>query len=191
MSSSLNNFKKKDIKLPIALGKDISGESIFCEIDKTPHLLVAGSTGSGKSVCINSIIISILTKATPDEVKMVMIDPKKVELAPFNGIPHLLTPVVTEPKKAAVALQKMVAEMEHRYELFAETGTRNIKGFNEKATKSGYKKLPYIVIIVDELADLMMVASNEVDKKRAIIAGWIDGVRLIDNMAMKSALVRA
>ncbi|MGL5020458.1 MAG: DNA translocase FtsK [Mycoplasmatales bacterium] len=163
---------KFDSKLQIGLGKDISGSSIFTEIDKTPHLLVAGATGSGKSVCINSIIISILMKATPKEVKMVMIDPKKVELAPYNGIPHLLTPVVTEPKKAAIILQKMVAEMENRYELFAETNTRNIQGFNEKVekSKSSYSKLPYIVIIVDELADLMMIASNEVETSIARLA---------------------
>ncbi len=164
-----NDFNKK---IQVALGKDISGKSIFTEIDKTPHLLVAGSTGSGKSVCINSIIVSILMKATPDEVKMVMIDPKKVELAPYNGIPHLLAPVVTEPKKAALILQKMVAEMENRYDLFALTNTRNIQGYNEKIKtgKYTYNPLPYIVIIVDELADLMMVASNEVETSIARLA---------------------
>jgi S-DNA-T family DNA segregation ATPase FtsK/SpoIIIE len=169
LESKNNDFNNK---LQIGLGKDISGSSIFTEIDSTPHLLVAGATGSGKSVCINSIIISILMKATPDEVKMVMIDPKKVELAPYNGIPHLLTPVVTEPKKAAIILQKMVAEMENRYELFAETNTRNIKAFNEKVenSKNSYSKLPYIVIVVDELADLMMVASNEVETSIARLA---------------------
>ncbi len=162
-----------DRKLQVGLGKDISGESRFIEINKTPHMLVAGATGSGKSVCINGIIISLLTKTSPQDVKMIMIDPKKVELTPFNGIPHLLTPVVTEPKKAAVILKKMVAEMEHRYELFSQTNTRNIEGFNKKIETENiynFKKLPYIVIIVDELADLMMVASNDVEESIARLA---------------------
>lgn len=168
---SHNNDMEK--KLQVALGKDITGESIFMEINKTPHMLVAGATGSGKSVSINSFIISILLKATPDEVKMIMIDPKKVELAPYNGIPHLLTPVVTEPKRAAVILKKMVAEMENRYELFSKTNTRNIEGFNTKIKRNNpdnFKNLPYIVIIIDELADLMMVASNEVETSIARLA---------------------
>lgn len=167
---STNN--KIEDKLQIGLGKDISGQSIFSHINKTPHLLVAGSTGSGKSVCINSIIVSILTKATPKEVKLIMIDPKKVELTPYNGIPHLLTPVVTDPKKASIILNKMVQEMETRYEIFAETNTRNIEGFNKKIKTSddSYSSLPYIVIIVDELADLMMVASKEVETSIARLA---------------------
>lgn len=152
--------------LQVGLGIDITGKPVFCDIKTTPHMLVAGSTGSGKSVCINSIIVSILAKAKPEEVKLVLVDPKKVELTPFNGIPHLLTPVVTDPKKAAYVLSKMVEEMEHRYELFAETSTRNILGYNEKVKD----KLPYIVIIIDELADLMMVASKEVESSIARIA---------------------
>lgn len=169
----LSQNNDMDKKLQVALGKDITGESIFMEINKTPHMLVAGATGSGKSVSINSFILSILLKATPEEVKMIMIDPKKVELAPYNGIPHLLTPVVTEPKRAAVILKKMVLEMETRYELFAKTNTRNIEGFNTKLKKSNpdhFKELPYIVIIIDELADLMMVASNEVETSIARLA---------------------
>lgn len=165
--ASKNNDMSK--KLQIGLGKDIYGDACFCEIDKTPHLLIAGSTGSGKSVCVNSIIVSILTKALPSEVKLIMIDPKKVELTPYNGIPHLLAPVVTEPKKASIVLQKMVKEMEYRYELFSETNTRNIAGYNAKI-KDEELKLPYIVIIVDELADLMMVASKEVETSIARLA---------------------
>lgn len=163
LGSKLNDPKNL---LQVGLGIDITGKPVFCDIKTTPHMLVAGSTGSGKSVCINSIIVSILAKAKPEEVKLVLVDPKKVELTPFNGIPHLLTPVVTDPKKAAYVLSKMVEEMEHRYELFAETSTRNILGYNEKVKD----KLPYIVIIIDELADLMMVASKEVESSIARIA---------------------
>lgn len=162
----LNNQRHK--KLLFALGRAISGEIIEGELNKMPHLLIAGATGSGKSVCINSIIISILMRAKPHEVKMLMIDPKKVELNVYNGIPHLLAPVVTDPKKAAMALHKVVREMEYRYELFSETGTRNIESYNEyvmthEAELTDRAPLPYIVVIVDELADLMMVASNEVE----------------------------
>ncbi len=170
LSSSKNDYSNK---LQVGLGKDITGESTFIEINKTPHMLVAGSTGSGKSVCINGIIISLLTKTSPDDVKMIMIDPKKVELTPFNGIPHLLTPVVTEPKKAAAILKKMVIEMEYRYELFSQTNTRNIEGYNKKVKEDPtltFNKLPYIVIIVDELADLMMVASRDVEESIARLA---------------------
>ncbi len=170
LSSSKNDYSNK---LQVGLGKDITGESRFIEINKTPHMLVAGSTGSGKSVCINGIIISLLTKTSPDDVKMIMIDPKKVELTPFNGIPHLLTPVVTEPKKAAAILKKMVFEMEYRYELFSQTNTRNIEGYNKKVKEDPtltFTKLPYIVIIVDELADLMMVASRDVEESIARLA---------------------
>lgn len=162
---------KKDSKLLCPLGKNIMGNVIWCEIDKTPHLLVAGATGSGKSVCINGIIASILMRAKPDEVKLVMVDPKKVELSVYNGIPHLMCPVVTDPKKASVALAKMVAEMERRYDEFSDTKTKNIKTYNayvEEKNKSlpedeQIKKMPYIVIIVDELADLMLVASKDVE----------------------------
>ncbi len=170
LTSPQNSFDKK---LQVGLGKDITGNSRFIEINKTPHMLVAGSTGSGKSVCINGIIVSLLTKTSPDDVKLIMIDPKKVELTPFNGIPHLLTPVVTEPKKAAAILKKMVIEMEYRYELFSKTNTRNIEGYNKKVQEDKtytFKKLPYIVIIVDELADLMMVASNDVEESIARLA---------------------
>ncbi|MFC4404521.1 DNA translocase FtsK [Gracilibacillus xinjiangensis] len=156
-------------KLAFALGKDISGEAVVAELNKMPHLLVAGATGSGKSVCINGIITSILMYAKPHEVKMMMIDPKKVELNIYNGIPHLLSPVVTDPKKASRALKKIVAEMERRYDLFSDTGTRNMEGYNEyisrvnKENEDQQPQLPYIVVIVDELADLMMVASNDVE----------------------------
>ena len=156
-------------KLKVALGRDISGEPISAELNKMPHLLVAGATGSGKSVCINGIITSILMNAKPHEVKLMMIDPKMVELNVYNGIPHLLTPVVTNPQKAAQALQKIVGEMERRYDLFSHTGTRNIEGYNQylkrQNEEAGEKNamLPYIVVIVDELADLMMVASKDVE----------------------------
>ncbi|UBH23310.1 DNA translocase FtsK [Macrococcus armenti] len=158
-----------DNKLKVVLGRDISGDAITAELDKMPHLLVAGATGSGKSVCINGIITSILMHAKPHEVKLMMIDPKMVELNVYNGIPHLLTPVVTNPQKAAQALQKIVGEMERRYDLFSHTGTRNIKGYNDylerqnKELNEKNAKLPYIVVIVDELADLMMVASKDVE----------------------------
>lgn len=167
-----SKVNKQNEKLQVGLGKDISGQAIFSQINKTPHLLVAGATGSGKSVCINGIIVSILMKASPEEVKLIMIDPKKVELTPYNGIPHLLTPVIVEPKKASLVLKQMVVEMETRYEMFADTNTRNIEGFNEKIKSSeySYSKLPYIVVIVDELADLMMVAANEVETSIARLA---------------------
>ncbi|QST01640.1 DNA translocase FtsK [Pontibacillus sp. ALD_SL1] len=158
-----------DSKLLFGLGRDISGDAIVSELNKMPHLLVAGATGSGKSVCINGIITSILMRAKPHEVKMMMIDPKKVELNVYNGIPHLLAPVVTDPKKASRALKKVVSEMERRYELFSDTATRNIEGYNEHIRKHNAEsedsqpQLPYIVVLVDELADLMMVASNEVE----------------------------
>ena len=160
---------KPEAKLSFALGRDISGEAVMSELNKMPHLLVAGATGSGKSVCINGIITSILMRAKPHEVKMMMIDPKKVELNVYNGIPHLLAPVVTDPKKASRALKKVVSEMERRYDLFSDTGTRNIESYNEYIKKYNAEheemqpQLPYIVVLVDELADLMMVASNEVE----------------------------
>ncbi|MDX8365124.1 DNA translocase FtsK [Cytobacillus sp. IB215665] len=158
-----------DEKLLIGLGRDISGEPILAQLNKMPHLLVAGATGSGKSVCINGIITSILMRAKPHEVKMMMIDPKMVELNMYNGIPHLLAPVVTDPKKASQALKKVVNEMERRYELFSHTGTRNIEGYNDYIKRfndegeENQPTLPYIVVIVDELADLMMVASSDVE----------------------------
>ncbi|MFV8827209.1 DNA translocase FtsK [Alkalihalobacterium sp. APHAB7] len=155
--------------LSVALGRDISGEPVLAPLNKMPHLLVAGATGSGKSVCINGIITSLLMKAKPHEVKLMMIDPKMVELNVYNGIPHLLTPVVTEPKKASQALKKVVSEMERRYDLFSHSGTRNIEGYNDLIRKQNETEdakqplLPYIVVIVDELADLMMVASGDVE----------------------------
>ncbi|MFC7372229.1 DNA translocase FtsK [Fictibacillus iocasae] len=162
-------FQLNHAPLAVGLGRDISGEPIIGDLAKMPHLLVAGATGSGKSVCINGIITSILMKSKPHEVKMMMIDPKMVELNMYNGIPHLLAPVVTEPKKAAQALKRVVSEMERRYELFSHSGTRNIEGYNESVRKNNAKneakqpELPYIVVIVDELADLMMVASGDVE----------------------------
>lgn len=160
---------EKDSKLMVALGKDIMGKPMFTEINKTPHLLVAGATGSGKSVCINSIIVSILMRAKPNEVKLVLIDPKKVELSMYEDIPHLLTPVVTNPKQANEILKKIVVEMEERYERFRETGTKNIAGYNAYIEKRNQKsedkkqKMPFIVVIIDELADLMLVAAKEVE----------------------------
>jgi len=160
-SKEFSNFTSK---LAFALGKDISGQNIIADIAKMPHLLIAGATGSGKSVCINSLITSILYKASPDEVKLLMIDPKVVELGVYNGIPHLLIPVVTDPKKAAGALNWAVQEMVNRYKLFAEKGVRDIKGYNHMQKESGEQgMMPHIVVIIDELADLMMVAPNDVE----------------------------
>lgn len=166
---SFENQSDTDNLLEVPLGRDISGNIRSANLANMPHLLVAGSTGSGKSVAINGMIVSILMKAKPNEVKLMMIDPKKVELNIYNGIPHLLTPVVTNPRKAAAALQKVVQEMERRYELFAATGHRNISGYNDHINEYNLEngenqpKLPFIVVIVDELADLMMVASKEVE----------------------------
>lgn len=161
--------KNKEKLLEVPLGRDIAGNVTMADLAKMPHLLVAGATGSGKSVAINGVITSLLMKAKPNELKLMMIDPKMVELNMYNGIPHLLTPVVTNPKKAAQALQKVVQEMERRYELFAASGSRNMEGYNafvkrkNAESDEGLLPLPYIVVIVDELADLMMVASNEVE----------------------------
>ena len=168
-SSTFKNFKSR---LAFAVGKDIGGKTVVTDLAKMPHLLIAGATGSGKSVCINTLIMSILYKASPEEVKLIMVDPKMVELSIYNGIPHLLIPVVTDPKKASGALNWAVAEMTNRYKNFTETGVRNIEGYNKKVKelqKSGeidpetIKKMPQIVIIIDELADLMMVAPGEVE----------------------------
>ena len=170
--SSKQMMNAMDKKLMVPLGKSIMGDIGVCEINKMPHMLVAGTTGSGKSVCINGIICSILMRAKPDEVKLVMVDPKVVELSVYNGVPHLMCPVVSDPKKAAVALAKMVAEMERRYETFSETKTKNIETYNayidkwneeHKADDVKKSRLPYIVVIIDELADLMMVAAKEVE----------------------------
>ena len=160
-----------DSKLLSVLGRDIMGEPRWMEINKTPHLLVAGSTGSGKSVCINSMLASILMRSKPDEVKLVLVDPKKVELSIYNGVPHLLAPVVTDAKKANIALKKIVAEMERRYDVFEESKTKNITSYNKYIDKKNeslpdnekIKRMPYIVVIIDELADLMLVAAKEVE----------------------------
>ena len=153
-------FQEASSKLTVGLGMDISGQAIFADIGKMPHLLVAGATGSGKSVCINTLISSILFKATPDEVKLILIDPKMVELSNYNGIPHLMVPVVTDPKKASSVLNWAVQEMEKRYSIFANHGVRDIKSFNRRYTQ---EKLPLIVIVIDELADLMMVSPKDVE----------------------------
>ena len=157
-------FKNNDSKLSVALGKDVAGSAVIANIAKMPHVLIAGSTGSGKSVCINTIITSIIYNSKPSEVKLVMVDPKVVELSVYNGIPHLLIPVVTDPKKAAGALAWAVQEMDNRYNLFAEKGVRDLNGYNKAAEHEGAGKLPQIVIIIDELADLMMVAAKEVEE---------------------------
>ena len=170
LKSLLSNSKYQHNPLVVALGKDVSGKPVFAQLDKMPHLLIAGATGSGKSVCVNTIISSILMRAKPDEVKLILVDPKKVELSIYNGIPHLLAPVVTDPKKAAAVLREVVAEMERRYDLFASVNARNIQGYNEFAktynedhTDEPKEILPYHVIILDEVADLMMVASKDVE----------------------------
>ena len=159
-----DEFKSNESKLSIALGKDVAGNVQLADISKMPHVLIAGSTGSGKSVCINTIITSIIYHAKPSEVKFVMVDPKVVELSVYNGIPHLLIPVVTDPRKAAGALAWAVQEMDNRYNLFAEKGVRDLKGYNKAIeNEEGLGQLPQIVIIVDELADLMMVAKGDVE----------------------------
>jgi len=161
LSEILNNpdFKKKDIKLPIALGKNISGKPIVGDLTSMPHLLIAGTTGSGKSVCINTIILSLLYRHTPDKCKFILIDPKMLELSTYEGIPHLLCPVITEAKKAASVLGWVVKEMESRYRLMTKEGVRNIDGYNAKHTLP----MPYIVVVVDEMSDLMLVAGKEIE----------------------------
>lgn len=158
-----------DAKIVVALGKDIMGRPQLADLSKMPHLLIAGSTGSGKSVCTNTMICSILMRYKPDEVKLMLVDPKKVELSNYNGVPHLLCPVVSDPKKASIALQKLVSEMDKRYDMFSDANVKNIAGYNEWIMKENAKnntnvaKMPYIVAIIDELADLMLVASKEVE----------------------------
>lgn len=166
------HFKRASSPLTIALGKDITGNPVAADLMKMPHLLIAGSTGSGKSVCINTLTASILFHARPEEVKFVMIDPKVVELSTFNGIPHLLMPVITEAKKASLALKNMVKEMARRYELFAGESVRDIRGYNDKKNINNVEEelLPYIVVIIDELADLMMVAAADVEDSIARLA---------------------
>ncbi|MGF9695623.1 DNA translocase FtsK [Paenibacillus sp. MABNR03] len=165
-----STFQDAESKVTIAFGRDISGQTIIGNLARMPHLLVAGATGSGKSVCINGIITSILYKAKPDEVKFLMVDPKMVELNVYNGIPHLMAPVVTDPKRASLALKKIVVEMEKRYELFSKSGTRNVEGYNNLMKDNPAAVLPYIVVIVDELADLMMVAAGDVEDAIARLA---------------------
>ncbi len=174
-------FSAAKSKLSFALGKDISGDAIIGNIAKLPHMLIAGTTGSGKSVCMNSLILSLLYKARPDEVKLIMIDPKMVELGVYNGIPHLYVPVVTDPKKAAGALQWSVVEMLKRYRLFSEVGVRDLESYNRHCDSSGETKLPQVVIVIDELADLMMIASKDVEESICRVAqmGRAAGMHLI------------
>ncbi len=161
---STSNFQNAKSKIPFAMGKSISGDPIVSGIEKMPHLLVSGATGSGKSVCINTIIMSILYKHSPDEVKLLMIDPKVVELSVYNGIPHLIMPVITDPKKASSSLFWAISEMEKRYKAFQKYHVRDIEGYKEAAkTDESMENLPYIVVIIDELADLMMTAASEVE----------------------------
>lgn len=157
-------YREDTSKLLVGIGRDLNNKEVVLNIDKMPHLLVAGATGSGKSVCINSMITSLLLRTTPDEVKMILIDPKKVEMLPYANMPHLLCPVVIDPKKASVALKKVVKEMDRRYDEFANNGVRNIEGYNKLKQVNGESLLPNIVVIIDELADLMLVAAKEVEE---------------------------
>jgi len=174
-------FASAKSKLSFAIGKDISGEGIIGNIAKLPHMLIAGTTGSGKSVCMNSLILSLLYKARPDEVKLIMIDPKMVELGIYNGIPHLYVPVVTDPKKAAGALQWSVVEMLKRYRLFSEIGVRDLENYNKHCRASGEPTMPQVVIVIDELADLMMIASKDVEESICRVAqmGRAAGMHLV------------
>jgi len=175
-------FRNHESKVAFALGKDIGGNSIVGNIAKLPHLLIAGTTGSGKSVCTNSLIISLLYKATPEEVRLIMVDPKMVELGIYNGIPHLLIPVVTDPKKAAGALQWAVTEMMKRYRAFSEVGVRDLKSYNAHAARQpDMEKMPQIVVVIDELADLMLVAAKEVEESICRVAqmGRAAGMHLV------------
>ena len=175
-------FRDHSSKVAFALGKDIGGNCIVGNIAKLPHLLIAGTTGSGKSVCTNSLIISLLYKATPEEVRLIMVDPKMVELGIYNGIPHLLIPVVTDPKKAAGALQWAVTEMMKRYRAFSEVGVRDLASYNSMAVKTeGMTKMPQVVVVIDELADLMLVAAKEVEESICRVAqmGRAAGMHLI------------
>ncbi len=175
-------FTEHRSRVAFAVGKDIGGKAIVGDISKLPHVLIAGTTGSGKSVCTNSLIISMLYKSTPEEVRFIMVDPKMVELAPYNGIPHLLIPVVTDPKKAAGALQWAVYEMMKRYKLFSENGVKDLAGFNALAEHSEeLKKMPTVVVVIDELADLMLVAAKEVEESICRVAqmGRAAGMHLV------------
>lgn len=175
-------FTRHPSSVAFAVGKDIGGNNIVGNIAKLPHVLIAGTTGSGKSVCTNSLIVSILYKSTPDEVRFIMVDPKMVELAPYNGIPHLLIPVVTDPKKAAGALQWAVFEMMKRYKMFSEKGVKDLAGYNALAeVDEDVKKLPTVVVVIDELADLMLVAAKEVEESICRVAqmGRAAGMHLV------------
>ena len=176
-----DEFKNSKYKLCVALGKDIGGNVVVSNLAKMPHLLIAGTTGSGKSVCVNSMILSLLYKSTPDEVRMIMIDPKMVEFVVYNGMPHLYVPVVTDAKKAAGALQWAVVEMLKRYRLFSETGVRELSAYNTIQKNQGEQTLPQVVIFIDELADLMMVASKEVEESVCRVAqmGRAAGMHLV------------
>lgn len=174
-------FAMSQSKLTLILGKDIVGNSFITDLKKLPHLLIAGTTGSGKSVGINAMILSLLYKNSPDELRLMMIDPKMLEFSIYNDIPHLLTPVITKPKQAVVALSNMVSEMERRYQLMSKTKTKNIENYNEKGEKEGFEKLPYIVVIIDELADLMMTSGKDVELSIARLAQMAraSGIHLI------------
>ena len=175
-------FTEHKSKTAFALGRDIGGRNIVGDIEKLPHVLIAGTTGSGKSVCTNSLIISLLYKSTPDEVRFIMVDPKMVELAPYNGIPHLLIPVVTDPKKAAGALQWAVFEMMKRYKTFSECGVKKLEEYNKLAQATeGMETMPSVVVVIDELADLMLVAAKEVEESICRVAqmGRAAGMHLV------------
>ena len=175
-------FAEHKSRVAFAVGKDIGGNCIVGDIARLPHVLIAGTTGSGKSVCTNSLIVSLLYKSTPEEVRFIMVDPKMVELAPYNGIPHLLIPVVTDPKKAAGALQWAVYEMMKRYKLFSENGVKDLDGFNALAQRNEeLKKMPTVVVVIDELADLMLVAAKEVEESICRVAqmGRAAGMHLV------------
>ena len=164
-------FRDSKSKISFAVGKDITGHNVVGDIKKMPHMLIAGTTGSGKSVCINSLLISLIYKATPEEVRLIMVDPKMIELGVYNGIPHLLIPVVTDPRKAAGALNWAVSEMMRRYKLFSEFNVRDLEAYNNEVSKQeGGQKLPQIVIVIDELADLMFVAASDVENAIVRIA---------------------
>jgi S-DNA-T family DNA segregation ATPase FtsK/SpoIIIE len=154
------DFQETDFRLALALGKDIAGHPVVADLADMPHLLIAGTTGSGKTVCVNTLIVSLLMRYSPTDLKMLMVDPKMVELAPYNGLPHLICPVVTDAKKASVALGWVVSEMEERYQLLAKVGARNIQGYNQKQPQ---EKLPYIIVLIDEMADLMMIARDQIE----------------------------
>ena len=178
---SKKNDPLSNYALPIALGTGSDNQSVYCDLSKLPHLLVAGATGSGKSVCINSIIAGFLMKKNPDELRLIMIDPKRVELTPYTGIPHLLTPPIVEPSEAIIALKLMVEEMQFRFKQLEEDNSKNIATYNEKSKKNDRIKMPYIVVIVDELADLMLTASSEVEKLLVRLAqlGRATGIHLV------------